>query len=254
MQNLQRRKNKFVYLRYGNPYQNKEVQRFIRCASFLFIFVSKIKKNLNYFSPSAFLYGIPVGFFFSFGLGPVFFTLIQSSLQYGFRKAAYIIIGVVLADIIMLAIAYSGINAFLPDSVDVGFWAELIGGIVLLVLGISFLIKKAIETEVVIEDSKLIAQNIGKGFFLNILNPGNFMEWVAMAGILKTKYHYDTYQNVSFFTAAILMVIVTEFAIAYYASKLKGIMTVKTMDIINKVSGLIFIGFGLWFLWEAFFK
>lgn len=209
---------------------------------------------MNYFSISAFLYGLPVGFFFSFGLGPVFFTLIQSSLQYGFRKAAYIIIGVMLADLIMLGIAYSSMQAFLPKELDVSFWTELIGGVVLLALGISFLLKKAVETEVHIEDSKLIAQNIGKGFFLNILNPGNFMEWVAMAGILKTKYHYDTSENVSFFTAALLMVALTELAIVFYASKLKGLMTVKTMTVINKVSGLIFIGFGCWFLWEAFFK
>jgi L-lysine exporter family protein LysE/ArgO len=209
---------------------------------------------LNNFSLTAFLAGIPVGFFFSFGMGPVFFTLIQSSLQYGFRKAAYTIIGVVLADIIMLGIAYSGMSAFLPENLDVSFWASLIGGIVLLVLGTSFLLKKMVETEVQIEDSKLIVQNISKGFFLNILNPSNFMEWVAMAGILKTKYHFVTHENVSFFTAAVSMVILTELAIAFYASKLKGLMTVKTMDSINKVSGVLFIGFGLWFLYEAFFK
>ena len=99
--------------------------------------------NVNDFSISAFLYGLPVGFFFSFGLGPVFFTLIQSSLQYGFRKAAYIIIGVVLADLIMLGIAYSSMKAFLPKNLDVSFWTELIGGIVLLALGISFSLKKS---------------------------------------------------------------------------------------------------------------
>ena len=97
---------------------------------------------MNYFSATAFLYGIPFGFFFSFGLGPVFFTLIQSSLQYGFRKAAYIIIGVVVADLVMLGIAYSGMSALLPESLDVSFWANLIGGIVLLALGTSFLLKK----------------------------------------------------------------------------------------------------------------
>ena len=77
---------------------------------------------MNNFSLSAFLAGIPVGFFFSFGLGPVFFTLIQSSLVYGFRKATYMIIGVVVADLMMLGIAYSGMSAFLPESVDVSFW------------------------------------------------------------------------------------------------------------------------------------
>jgi L-lysine exporter family protein LysE/ArgO len=209
---------------------------------------------MNNFSLTAFLAGIPVGFFFSFGMGPVFFTLIQSSLQYGFRKAAYIIIGVVLADIIMLGIAYSGMSAFLPENLDVSFWASLIGGIVLLALGIAFLLKKAVKTEIQVEDSKLIAQNISKGFLLNILNPSNFMEWVAMAGILKTKYHFAAYENVSFFTAAVSMVVITELVIAFYASKLKGLITMKTMNSINKVSGVLFIGFGFWFLWEAFFK
>ncbi len=209
---------------------------------------------MNNFSLSAFLYGIPVGFLFSFGFGPVFFTLIQSSLRYGFRKAAFIVIGVLLGDLLMLGIAFSSMKAFLPEKLDVSFWVDLIGGIVLLALGTSFLLKRAIQTEVTIEDSKLVAKNIGKGFFLNVLNPGNFMEWVATAGILKTKYHYSTSQNVSFFTAALLTVVVSELAIAYYAGKLRKIVTVKTMDIINKVSGLIFIGFGCLFLGEAFFK
>ena len=122
-----------------------------------------------------------------------------------------------------------------------------------MILGTSFLLKKGHVTEVKIEDSKLIAQNITKGFFLNILNPGNFLEWVATAGILKTKYHFNTNENIAFFTAAILTVIVTEFAIAFYADKMRRVMTEKTMRNINIVSGFMFIGFGFWFLYEAFF-
>ncbi len=209
---------------------------------------------MDNFSISAFLYGIPIGFIFSFGLGPVFFTLIQSSVTYGFRKALYIIIGVVNADLIMLAVAYSGIALLLPKDIDVSFWVELIGGILLLALGIGTLLKKS-NTEVKpIGAARLIIQNILKGFFLNILNPGNFMEWVAMAGILKTKYHYTPAENVSFFTGAIIMVIITEFFIAYFADKLRYIMTEKIIRYITIFTGLILLCFGIWLLSEALIK
>jgi L-lysine exporter family protein LysE/ArgO len=209
---------------------------------------------LDNFSISAFLYGIPIGFLFSFGLGPVFFTLIQSSITYGFRKALYLIIGVVIADLIMLGVAYSGIALFLPKDIDVSFWVELIGGLLLLGLGIGTLMKKSNTEAKPIGAARLIIQNILKGFFLNILNPGNFMEWVATAGILKTKYNYTTSENVSFFTGAILMVIVTEFLIAYFADKLRHIMTEKIIRYITIFTGLLLLGFGIWLLSEAFIK
>jgi L-lysine exporter family protein LysE/ArgO len=209
---------------------------------------------LDNFSISAFLYGIPIGFLFSFGLGPVFFTLIQSSIMYGFRKAMYIIIGVVIADLIMLAVAYSGITLLLPKDIDVSFWVELVGGILLLGLGIGTLLKRSNTKAKPIGMARLIIQNILKGFFLNILNPGNFMEWVATAGILKTKYHYTTSENVSFFIGAILMVIITEFFIAYFADKLRYIMTEKVMRYITTFTGLLLLGFGIWLLSEAFIK
>jgi threonine/homoserine/homoserine lactone efflux protein len=60
---------------------------------------------LKYFSISAFLYGIPTGFFFSFALGPVFFTLIKSSIQHGFRMTLFIASGVILADLLLLTLA-----------------------------------------------------------------------------------------------------------------------------------------------------
>ena len=52
------------------------------------------------------LTGIPLGFFLSFMIGPVFFVLIETSITKGFRAAMSFDFGVVLADIFFIAVAY----------------------------------------------------------------------------------------------------------------------------------------------------
>ena len=204
------------------------------------------------FSISAFLYGIPVGFAFSFALGPVFFSLIKASLENGFRAAIFIAAGVVLADVVLLGIAYGGVEALLPSGMNVAFWTQLFGGLLLLGIGISTIMKKVENTEgVPIEPTNMVIKNIIRGFFLNILNPANFFEWVGAAGLLKTKYHFQTFENISFFTAALLAVFFTELAVAFFASRLRKVMNGKVIRIINIVTGSIFLGFGIWLLWEA---
>ena len=204
---------------------------------------------MHYFSIKAFLYGIPIGFLFSFALGPVFFTIIKTSLERGFRSTIPITIGVILADLVLLALAYSGVEAFIPEGVDFSFWAELGGGLFLIILGIVTLINRSkIAKAKEISLTALFFQNLFKGFLLNILNPTNFMEWVGTVGILKTKYHFEVYENVSFFTGALLCATITSLAISYFAARLRNILTAKVMRYINIGSGILFLGFGIWLL------
>jgi threonine/homoserine/homoserine lactone efflux protein len=207
---------------------------------------------LTYFSFNAFLYGLPTGFLFSFALGPVFFTLISCSLEYGFRFAIYIALGVILADIVLLGIAYSGIEVLIPPQLNVAFWVQLFGGVLLMGLGISNFYKKVRSTEgVVIERGKLIVQNLAKGFFLNILNPANFMEWFGTVGVLKHRFNFSMGESISFFAGALLGVFLTELGVAFFADRLKHFLTDAIMRRINIVSGIVFCAFGVWMLWDA---
>lgn len=206
----------------------------------------------NIFSITAFLYGLPVGFAFSFALGPVFFSLIKASLENGFRAATYLAIGVVVADMVLLGIAYGGIETLLPNNINIAFWTELLGGLLLIGIGIATIIKKAKNTEgAQIEPSNMIIKNIARGFFLNILNPANFFEWVGTAGLLKSKYHFAVFENFSFFIGALIAVFLTELLVAYFASRLRKILNERIIHIINMITGSIFLGFGVWLLWEA---
>jgi threonine/homoserine/homoserine lactone efflux protein len=199
-------------------------------------------------SIKAFLLGLPIGIVFSFALGPVFFSIIKTSLQNGFRSAVWISMGVIIADITLLAFAYSSVEAFLPKTMNVAFWIQLIGGLVLLVFGIVTIRKKSENTEGVAADSKLIIKNISTGFFLNIINPANFAEWVGIAGLLKTKYHFETYENFSFYGGALLAVLFTELVVAYFAEKLRKFLNPKVMHNINVSAGIIFVITAIWLL------
>ena len=204
---------------------------------------------MHYFSIKAFLSGIPIGFLFSFALGPVFFTIIKTSLERGFRSTIPITIGVILADLVLLGLAYSGVQAIIPEGVDFSFWAELGGGSFLITLGIITIFNRSkVAQPKEISLTALFFQNLFKGFLLNILNPTNFMEWVGTVGVLKTKYHFEMYQNISFFTGALLCATITSLAISYFAARLRKVLTEKVLRYINIGSGILFIGFGIWLL------
>jgi L-lysine exporter family protein LysE/ArgO len=207
----------------------------------------------QYFSLSAFLYGIPVGFAFSFALGPIFFSLIKASLDYGFRAAVSIALGVIVADLVLLGIAYGGVEAFLPKSdMDVTFWVQLLGGLLLLGIGLSTILKKQENTEgSLLAHERRIVKHISMGFFLNIVNPANFFEWMGAASVLKSKYQFEAFENVSFFAGALLAVFVTELAVAYFAIRLRRVLNQRVIYGINLVTGAVFIGFGVWLLMEA---
>lgn len=206
----------------------------------------------QYVSFSAFLYGLPVGFAFSFALGPVFFSLIKASLEYGFRAAISIAIGVIAADLVLLGIAYGGVEAFLPKGINVTVWVELLGGLLLLGIGGATILKKPKNTEgSQLTHERRIIKHLSMGFFLNIINPANFLEWVGTASVLKTKYHFETFENVSFFAGALLAVFGTELSVAYFASRWRRVLSVCVIQRINVVSGLVFVGSGVWLLWEA---
>ncbi|NJN34720.1 MAG: LysE family transporter [Saprospiraceae bacterium] len=179
----------------------------------------------------------------------------KCSLEHGFRHAVFLSVGVVIADLALLGIAYGGVEAFLPaGDYNVAFWVQLLGGALLMSLGISNMLQKPTNTEgvKVVESSTLIFHNLVKGFFINILNPANFFEWVGTAGVLKTKYAFETYENVSFFSGALLAVFITELLVAYFAGHLRRFLSVRVVRFINIVMGSIFCSFGIWLFSEAY--
>ena len=81
------------------------------------------------------LSALPLGLFLSFLLGPVFFVLLETAAIKGFRAAFSFDIGVILADIVFLCIAYLSTTKLLTRLKDDPA-LFIFGGVILATYGV----------------------------------------------------------------------------------------------------------------------
>ena len=183
--------------------------------------------------------GLLMGMGMSLMLGTVFFSLIQTSIQHGWRKGILIALGVVVSDIIFISLAVFGISFISKDSGNI--WMEVAALVVLLFLGISLISGK--ETKIVYPKTRFGKALIyfTNGFLLNGTNPVNFFFWVGLAGMGRTSWGYSTEMLVVFFAGCLSSIFLMELLIAYLADKIKRFLNEKVMLWINRVTGIIFL-------------
>ncbi|NBA89212.1 LysE family transporter [Emticicia sp. CRIBPO] len=198
------------------------------------------------------LYGLATGTVLSLMLGTVFFALIQNSVDNGYKSGLFIASGVVLSDCLFITAAILGTSA-LPDIPRLPFYSSLLGGILLIFLGVISIVQK--DPKIVYPKTRLgnITYYFTTGFLLNILNPVNFFFWVAIATQIKSEKMFTFSQQVIFFTGCLAAIFLSEVGISFSAYKLKSWFTPKVLQMINRVTGVIFAGFGLKLLYEAFY-
>src|SRR5690349_5827167 len=121
----------------------------------------------------AILNGIGYGLLLAVLVGPVFFTLIQTSIERGFKSGVYVAIGISISDALCIAIAYLGISNLLTDP-NFRIYLSYFGGAILLCFGLYYLVIKsrrpaAFNPEHIEERSPL--RLMAKGFVINGFNP-----------------------------------------------------------------------------------
>ena len=202
----------------------------------------------------AFLSGAAVGVPMCFALGPVFFALLQNSLSNGFKSAFYIATGVIVADVILFAAAYSGTNLFLQganaDRTSINYYVELVGGIILVLMGFFTIRRHVTETN----QRKFFHNPVMyfmRGFALNFLNPVNFFAWVVVIANVNMVYITTSYRF-TFYIATLASIFVTELIISFFAARITRILNAKVLKIISIGNGLVFAGCGIWLIGIAF--
>ena len=132
------------------------------------------------------LAAIPMGIFLAFLLGPVFFVLLETAALKGFRAAIFFDLGVILADIIFLLIAYLSTSKLLSRlKDDPGLF--IFGGMILATYGIMTFIqtKRSIIIEDDIPEVRKLSRSdyfglAAKGFLLNFINIGVLGFWLGL--------------------------------------------------------------------------
>ncbi|MEN2283653.1 LysE family transporter [Algoriphagus sp. SE2] len=195
----------------------------------------------------ALLEGLSMGLLLSALVGPVFFTLIQSSLSQGFRYAAILAFGILVSDSIYVIITFSGVK-LLADLSYFELVLGYVGGLILIGFGISSLMKKRVlrpnSGGMNISRFKKRSAFI-KGFSINGINPFVLLFWISIASIVQMKDTFGTTEVWLYYLGILGTVFSIDILKAFIAKQLSHLVTPKMMGWLNKAVGLIMIGFGV---------
>ena len=204
------------------------------------------------------LSGIPWGIFLSFMIGPVFFILLETSIIKGFRAALVFDLGVVLGDIIFIAIAYLGSFRLIQSLKDKPA-LFIFGGILMLAYGVISFIglrkEKKINTKEI--DSEIIKKNylslFIKGLFLNIINIGVLGFWLAIIISVGPKLEMQTSRMFTFFSTVIITYLLIDCLKIVLAKQLKTKMTPSNILKIKKGIRIVLMVFGTVLITQGWF-
>ena len=197
--------------------------------------------------------GLLFGLLLSFLLGPVFFALLQTSVEKGFKAGVFMAIGVSLSDSFYMFVTYTGVS-FLSESSEVKFVLGLFGSLVMMGFGLFTFLKPVPKRG--LRQPHFVSNNyfrkILKGFILNSINPFILIFWLGVAGMITIELHYSFDQAFLFYAGVIIMVLSADITKSYLANKLRDLVTPRFMKIINRSVGIGLILFGFRLLYYAF--
>ncbi len=195
------------------------------------------------------LQGIAMGFILSLMVGPVFFQLLQICIENNSRTGFIYVAGAWLSDflcILLVIFAWSKLSEIEARFHYISGW---ITSFMLVVFGvISFFKKVKIEER---EPLSSVAKNsfhFATGFIINTLNPLVTIYWLAIASNMEAMNIKTTSQVLLFFASIWLTLIATDFIKIAFAKKLKQLLNVEKLQLLNQVLGISLVGCGV-ILW-----
>ena len=194
------------------------------------------------------LKAIPIGVILALTVGPVFFVLLETSVTKGFRAALTFDLGVILADIIFILIAFYSTSSIL-DKVKDDPNLLVFGGAILLVYGLISYIKTSNSFREIFRDhhSLNIKKNYTalffKGFLLNFINIGVLGGWITAIFFAKSLTNSDKGVFV-FISTVLLTYLMVDIIKITLAKKLKHKLTPRVVFKMKKIISLIIIGIG----------
>ena len=203
------------------------------------------------------LSAIPFGIILAFTIGPVFFVLLETSATKGFKSALIFDLGVMLADIFFIAVAFFSTNRLLAKIKDDPNFL-VFGGVLLIAYGfISFTKTSKSFRSIVREYHKVEIQKnyhklFLKGFLLNFINIGVLIGWVGFI-VIGNSLTETKERLIVFLTTILITYFIIDLFKIFAAKKLKNKLTPRRIYKTKKIIGLVILGFGLLLLVQALF-
>lgn len=203
------------------------------------------------------LTAIPFGVILSFTIGPVFFVLLETSATKGFKSALIFDFGVILADILFIALAFFSAGNLLEKIKDDPNFLVL-GGVLLIAYGLISFVKTSKSFRSIVREYHKVEIKKGygklfvKGFLLNFINIGVLLGWLGfiVIGTSITTSKNGTLVFIGTMLTVYLLVDIIKIALA---KRLKNKLTPRLIFKTKKIVALVILGFGFVLLAQGLF-
>ena len=198
-----------------------------------------------------FLDGFLVGLALIILIGPVFFTLLKTSLQHGVFAGSLVAFGIFVSDIIAVLLCVFGASTYLKSD-ESKFYLALAGGVLLIAMGVRyFLKKKSAEEKTIALKTKHYAGFFTKGFLVNFINPFVFAVWIGIIKVAGDKHGFDKNLGI-YLSGTLLAIFSTDMSKVFLSAKIKNILKPEILFLLYKIIGICLVLLGARFLYVAF--
>ncbi|MCC6516868.1 MAG: LysE family transporter [Chitinophagales bacterium] len=187
--------------------------------------------------------GLIAGITVSFLIGPIFFALAEITMTKGWRCGLAYVFGVIISDVVLIYAIEKVLNIF-PFDDALKFKIGIVGGILLIVFGLSVFLTKANIKQYDVTNVKTLLGAFAKGVTINVFNPFVTVWWITMYSTISINY-IALSDKIVFYFAILLMVFLFDLLKMRFAYYLKQKLTVHNLSIVKKGVGICLFIFGL---------
>jgi threonine/homoserine/homoserine lactone efflux protein len=196
--------------------------------------------------------GVLLGITVAFIIGPVFFTILQTSIYRGFRAGVFLSFGVMLSDLTLIVLSYIGLLELINNDAN-QIVIGIAGGILLIGFGVVTIRRRPVVKVTVGEAQMRVSRPgaityIVKGYFMNIMNPFLLVFWVTVMSVFGAREDVELPHILIFFTGTLVTIFITDVIKCYIAKKIKKFITARTLLYINRFVGATLVGFGIYLI------
>lgn len=204
--------------------------------------------------------GFALGLLLSISVGPVIFSVIKQSLSNGHKGGFAFIAGVSASDItcVLICNLFTALfQSVLSHEVILG----TAGSIFLIIMGIYniFLKKVTVRNDGSVSIRSMSTKDmVGiffSGYFMNLLNPGVLIFWIAASATILADAQQQpnpVQYRIIVFAVCLLIVLLADTFKVMLAGKIREKLNPHNIHIIDRISGIIFIGFGIALFWGIY--
>jgi threonine/homoserine/homoserine lactone efflux protein len=192
--------------------------------------------------------GFGLGMILAISVGPVIFTILKQSLNNGQKGGFSFVAGVWFSDILLVIIS-NMFSTLVVSALAFKSTIAYVGAAFVISMGIYYLFFKKVYIG---EDKNVILTQFGKkaftkafmsGFLINTLNPSVMLFWLINATAFAASNTIT--ERIIIFSVCLGVNILADILKVVLAAKVRHSLTPHNINIINKISGIILIGFGL---------